>query len=507
MLSREKEAWITHSSVSDEYDICMDPAAMTASIQCLSNGAFAINSEYQICRTPRQFKELKFFHYFLQSSGYRFEFGFRTTDVYQACVFITETDDYPAEEVMVLYEAKDGEKEVIALNNHEAASQLTRMVTSEMFARLKTVVGWKRYSLCLSNSEHVVNYVTLGNWFSRQLLPSSSTSAVKSSLLPAFESHLKIDANATRCLDSMPLYISTRSMLPFASPQYLCLQHIKNRHSTPEELRADQALTDTFRDLTEDEIPRLLSNSCLMNYVELVPYLDESVTDTFNVLVVGKTGCGKSNMINAIVNKLVLRSKDSIRSVTKDITIVKGTAPVLNVSRNAFRERSVCLVDTIGLMDTELSHEVVMGIIRRRVQSGVRYVDCALICIEMNHPTYTELAPKISELCTWLRMSENQDRIVFVIVAKKYYTQERMDEELDALRLYMKIPVGARVIFVNFPDERIILLDAMQRKMMLDSFERIRDAVFRDPSTNRITINRTCYQVIAESFTGNRVTR
>src|SRR5690349_4040463 len=66
-----------------------------------------------------------------------------------------------------------------------------------------------------------------------------------------------------------------------------------------------------------------------------------SDSKTRNILIIGNSGVGKSNFINHLVGCEVCKSKDSLYSVTKDVTVIEA---LLNQSASP-----ICLTDTIGL--------------------------------------------------------------------------------------------------------------------------------------------------------------
>ena len=67
---------------------------------------------------------------------------------------------------------------------------------------------------------------------------------------------------------------------------------------------------------------------------------DES---SFNIVVLGPTGCGKSTIINQLFNRTVCTTSASASSVTQELKFFHGN---LMTSENAFKKTTV--IDTIG---------------------------------------------------------------------------------------------------------------------------------------------------------------
>ena len=83
--------------------------------------------------------------------------------------------------------------------------------TERVTERMKKVVGASNYSLLLRNSEHVVNYIMFGIWFSDQL--DENSEIIKC---------LKPDDNIKDAMDRTPLELQEKSEPKQIFPQTEC---------------------------------------------------------------------------------------------------------------------------------------------------------------------------------------------------------------------------------------------------------------------------------------------
>jgi predicted GTPase len=131
--------------------------------------------------------------------------------------------------------------------------------------------------------------------------------------------------------------------------------------------------------------------------INLEYYLDYE--DTFNILVIGPTGAGKSRFINLIFNQEIVHSESSMVSITRDICFIRGITAIKN------KTRDVILVDTVGLCDTECKPTDVIALLKDRVNANMNKIHAVYVLVEANR-LLPEVAANIKEALTWLKYYE-----------------------------------------------------------------------------------------------------
>lgn len=143
------------------------------------------------------------------------------------------------------------------------------------------------YSLCLRNCEHVANYIYRNRWMSAQM------DSQEGKIFDYFISYM-MDENK-RLINTFPS----------------CIR--------PYIFGGNKSKLYSFID---------------GNFVasKFDYYLDHS-EDTYNILVIGPTGAGKSHLINVIFNESICDSRASHKSVTREIYFIRGRGEVYDLDK------------------------------------------------------------------------------------------------------------------------------------------------------------------------------
>eukprot|EP00092_Neocalanus_flemingeri_P065048 GFUD01079034.1.p1 GENE.GFUD01079034.1~~GFUD01079034.1.p1 ORF type:complete len:432 (+),score=79.37 GFUD01079034.1:52-1347(+) len=121
-----------------------------------------------------------------------------------------------------------------------------------------------------------------------------------------------------------------------------------------------------------------------------------------NIVFLGPTGCGKSNLVNQLYNKKVVISEASASSVTRKIQYTQGE----------YRGQKVNIVDTVGMCDTVLSELEVYELIKDSIRANVVYIDkVVIVCagrIEGAHKA------AVKQFTKWLEYEQHKHNYVFI---------------------------------------------------------------------------------------------
>eukprot|EP00928_Gymnodinium_smaydae_P034347 TRINITY_DN24360_c1_g5_i1.p1 TRINITY_DN24360_c1_g5~~TRINITY_DN24360_c1_g5_i1.p1 ORF type:complete len:444 (-),score=56.58 TRINITY_DN24360_c1_g5_i1:458-1789(-) len=197
--------------------------------------------------------------------------------------------------------------------------------------RMLNVCGARGHSLALRNSEHFAKYIASGSWVSHQMFPGA----------PLHQQLLKhMDCETRKLINALPVEID----------------NIRSR-----------VLRPVFR-----------KGKGFLEYVVTKSIVaDAEVNNACNVLVLGPTGSGKSNIINLLFNKQVCASAFSACSVTRHMQIIQARAPSEKL-KWAYGE-NVNVIDSIGFCDSELSPEEVLSLVKQHIKSTFLHIDKVVI--------------------------------------------------------------------------------------------------------------------------------
>lgn len=260
------------------------------------------------------------------------------------------------------------------------------------------------YSLCFRNSEHVARYVSSETWTSAQMLPGSQ----------AYELFKKD--------------LGSKNVLKFVNDK-------------PSTLIKAPPLTTLYPGV-----------SPFISWERCPQHIDVSDLDAFNVVLLGPTGCGKSNLVNQFFNQTVSVSAGSAESVTQDVKFCIGTAklaaaPTAENPEWHLKDRKVNIVDTVGLCDSALPPAALVTLIKDKLKGNMTYIDrVVIVCsgrIELGHQE------SIKQFMQWMNFERHAANFTFI-----YNKADALHEELREQNLFQMcsmLGTGNRVL--TCPDE------------------------------------------------------
>eukprot|EP00092_Neocalanus_flemingeri_P071690 GFUD01088148.1.p1 GENE.GFUD01088148.1~~GFUD01088148.1.p1 ORF type:complete len:655 (-),score=157.51 GFUD01088148.1:124-2088(-) len=215
------------------------------------------------------------------------------------------------------------------------------------------------FSHVFRNSEHIARYVHSGAWISRQMNEDSMTN---DSIRRIFDSHMSDDQK-------------------------------KLINTPPKELIVDE-------EGSMEVIHAELSDH--VQYEQQTRLILSEDKEAQNIVFVGPTGCGKSNLVNQLYNKKVVISKASASSVTRKMQFTQGD----------YKGRKCNIVDTIGLCDTVLSETEVYDLIKDSIRANLVYIDkVAIVCSGRIERAHKEA---VKNIMNWLDYEHNKENFVFL---------------------------------------------------------------------------------------------
>jgi len=254
--------------------------------------------------------------------------------------------------------------------------------------RMKEVCGITNWSLCFANSEHVCRYVAGGNWTSSQIMEGTDLRRVMAKYMTEYQRKL---------LNTKPLQLTKQ------------LQHA----TLHKDAAAFVIHTKTVRAM--DQVTH------------------EEMNDAFNIVLLGPTGSGKSNLINHYFNATVSQSKGAASSVTNEILFFSGTAslaraPTKDVDEWHLEERRVNIVDTIGLCDTVLEAPVLHALIKEKLKGNLAHIDrVVFVCAGR---VTQEHQDAIEQFQKWLRFSTYFENFTFIYNKADLLQEEDREQAL-----------------------------------------------------------------------------
>ena len=242
-------------------------------------------------------------------------------------------------------------------------------MTMDVKQRMSKVCGATNYSLALRNCEHVARYIQCGVWVCFQMAGSGVLNKLFKSRMSAH----------TKLINVFPEELKPK-------PASM-IEIIQNYEELP---RPDGSVT-----------ARYLGNSDMLTLSDNAGY---------NVVFLGPTGSGKSNLINMLFNKTVVESAATASSVTRQVQYIKGQFTYKNEQKTTLKDMTI--IDTLGFCDSVFSASEVLSMIQDSVKMNLAHIDkVVIVCsgrIEGVHAKAIKLFMK------WLQYDSYKDKFMFV---------------------------------------------------------------------------------------------
>lgn len=339
----------------------------------------------------------------------------------------------------------------------------TRQMNQEIRDRVRHVLGMSNYSLCLRNCEHVANYIFRNRWISQQMDSNGA-------LLTNFQNYL----------------MKNQKVLVNTFPSNLRL-HI-------------------FKDQQTAKLYDFITNNYVATRFDY--YLDYK-ENTYNILVIGPTGAGKSHLINVFFNQKICDSEVSHKSVTREIYFVRGRGQVYDFKEKKYQMKDIVVADTIGLCDTEWNDELIISMIKGRINSNFRYIDAVYIVFRADRllPIYIE---NIKKVLKWLNYNKNTLRFQFVGTYADFLTANEKEKlQKQAIEIFgleetqrQVYNIASRselftfnsLIYTGFPPQET--LNELTRTRVINSWRDLYFLLGYIPNSDRISLKNSSCTII-----------
>ena len=268
-------------------------------------------------------------------------------------------------------------------------------LTKSVRQRIEHVLGMKNFSLCLRNSEHVANYIYKGIWHSSQAesfrtilkVPMSKREIQFLNKFPSkIHPHVFIDENTA--------YESVYSFLP-----------------------QDIQLFQPYK----------------------MEYFLEVEQDSYNILLIGPTGAGKSHLVNVIFNRKIVESDAGLDGITDEIVMIKCMGKIYDYETNQYMDRKIIVTDTIGLSDrrwNEANSPNLLQFLKERISSNFRKFDLVYIVFS-NDRLLLEPIENIRNVLKWLNYERNSTRVRFIITKADYLDEsDKINLKKEAIQKF-----------------------------------------------------------------------
>ena len=333
-------------------------------------------------------------------------------------------------------------------------------MNEEVRQQLKHVLGMSNHSFLLRNSEQVMSYISMGKWLSLQSLEGKIHKLlIEGNIFSNFT-----DYNLKKVYyDEIKEFGKGKAMTKFPS------------------------LIDpiVFGKVKVETVYSFINES-LFKPTQMQYYFDKKINNTYNVLLLGPTGAGKSRLVNTFFNKEIVKSEAGFNSMTREIYFIRSQKPEnVNIANN----KEMILVDTIGLCDTSWENERVHSYIKSRINQNFQEVDIVLIVISRER-LLKDVEENIRAMLDWLKYEKYYERFVFVFTKSSELTDEEKQSFRGELRKRLSLSEKTKddaILFTDFPDTNDFT--PKQQEVLINSFKALFKSITAERSGERIELN------------------
>ncbi|KAI9343775.1 hypothetical protein DFJ73DRAFT_841354 [Zopfochytrium polystomum] len=291
--------------------------------------------------------------------------------------------------------------------------------------RIIEVIGFRDYSLFLRNCEHVASYIALKSWHSWQ---TENGGTLHGLMVKTLTEDVGRSANM---VPSILRWLPEQEELLLPDLRALLHEDIAKRAAAK---RAEAAAVQSLQDLIGSKNFKFTYKSSDTDGRQIKP-------TTKVILFLGPTGAGKSRIINLLLGFPAAESKTSAVSVTRTVNFYYA---VLN--GDTIKNMDYCFIDTVGLCDSVLTDNDVLGIVKFRLRNTIAAVDRVVFVI--NQRLEKPQIDAISSYVAWLHLKKYRDCVDFIMTrceGMKPETKAALVESLESVSIYKDLKYAREV--------------------------------------------------------------
>lgn len=231
--------------------------------------------------------------------------------------------------------------------------ELEESERENLLNRAFKVVGSTRYSILLRNCEHVANYIVKNHWFSSQIEDNENFKIIYTKFVATVKDKINVTPN-------------------------------------------DIIVNADFIQITE---------TSLLDFNEIFEVKQKLSDTTNNILLLGPTGSGKSNLVNFLLGKRLVSTDLSPDSVTTHTSFIKCTKSF----------NTVYLIDTLGLTDSRWDPVLIHKMITSRLLSKTIYIHQVWIVLRFESRLTSIDKKALHQALNWVQKTKKVENFKVIL--------------------------------------------------------------------------------------------